>query len=137
MLKIATLALVTLVQIGCAPREPESVMPARIQECYAQPVTIGTIFGRRDILDASSLQQLRERLDSTGIGYTLHTPDPALSLPTPRCPACQSRHYDRVIYLIVERSRRERALQRFRIYLDGERPICIEDDFSYKNPYEH
>lgn len=111
-------------------------MPSRIQECYRQPLTIGAIFGDPEIVEAETLLQFRGRLDGTGVAYTLHTPDSAFSLPEPRSPACRGLPYDRVMYLIIDRSRRKRTLQRFRLFLDGDRPVCIEDDFAHKNPYQ-
>jgi hypothetical protein len=125
-----------LLPAGCAPPEPEGDMSARIQGCYEQPVTLGAILGNTDALKVSNLSEFREALDSTGHEYSLGSPDRALSLPTPRCLECQGRRYDRVMYLIFERSRQTRTLQRFILYLDGDRPVCIEDDFAYKNPYE-
>jgi hypothetical protein len=125
-----------LLPAACAPPESGGNMFARIQECYEQPVTLRTIIGNRNILDVDNLSEFRQILDSSGAEYTLTSPDPALSLPAPKCLECQARRYNRVMYLIFERSRQTRTLQRFILYLDDDRPVCIEDDFSYKNPYE-
>jgi hypothetical protein len=125
-----------LLPTACAPPEPGVNMSARIQECYAQPVTLGSIVGNTNILDANNLSGFRQILDDAGVEYTLTSPDPALSLPTPKCRECQARRYNRVMTLIFERSRQTRTLQRFLLYLDDDRPICVEDDFAYRNPYE-
>lgn len=107
-----------------------------IHECYAQSPTLGDIVGDARILDVENLSQFRTRLEQAGAEYSLNPQHPALSVPTPRCPDCRVTHYDRVMYLILERSRQTRTLQRFRVYLNGEKLVCIEDDFAYKNPYE-
>ena len=109
-------------------------MNSSTNECRES--SLGVIVGDARIIYLENLSQFRERLDRTGVEYTLGPSDPALPLPTPRCPHCRASHYDRVLYLILERSRQTRTLQRFRIYLDGDRLVCIEDYFSYRNPYE-
>lgn len=121
---------------ACSQPRTAEVAPTTIHECYPSPLPLGEAVGDSHILDAESLSRFRERLDRTGVEYTLNTPDPALRLPTPKCPECQARRYDRIMYLVLARSRATRTLERYRVYLDGDRPTCIEDDFAYKNPYQ-
>jgi hypothetical protein len=136
LMGIAFLQTVVPLLIACSEPGPDTMTSDGTTECSQSAVSLGQAVGDTNILGSAILSEFRERLDRTGVDYTLSTPDSALSIPTPVCPKCRSKHYDRVMYLILERSRQLRTLQRYRIYLDGERLVCVEADFAHKNPYQ-
>ena len=126
----------TLAMSACTQSKSNEMKTSPAHECYETSVRLGEALGISGFTNIDNLSQLRQYLDGRGIEYTLNAPDPALSLPTPSCLDCQTSHFDRIMYLILERSRQTRVLERYRIYLNGTELICVEEDFAYKNPYQ-
>lgn len=83
----------------------------------------------------SSLDDLKRYMDNAGIAYSLETEtDPLLVVQPSRC-AVDDATQLRFSYMRLERTKGAKVY-RYRIYESGSKPLCIEEDFGFKNPYQ-
>jgi hypothetical protein len=123
---IAALAVVVL--LGCKPQADDHQMNERQRD--AEEISKSITHSRFD-----DLVQLKRHLDEKGVKYTiLEENDPNLMVVSA---SCRSKIRDKFRFFFLKLNDVPGPkLYRYGIYQGDSGPLCIEPDFSYKNPYQ-